>query len=79
VCEQAIPEGDEIWVCADSDLNPPEALVCNVIHLCVRCATDEPRIRHELRQIAADYDDDDPDHAAALRRMAESPIVRTEE
>jgi hypothetical protein len=75
VCEEPIPTGAAIWVCEDSDINPPESVICNVIHLCATCATDEPAIRQELLAIAANYDADDPEHATALRRMAESPFV----
>jgi hypothetical protein len=78
-CGRPIPADDEVWVCDDSDLQPPKALVCNVIHLCATCAQDEPAIRQELRAIATTYDTEDPAHAETLRRMAESPLVRMQE
>jgi hypothetical protein len=51
-------------------------MLCNVIYLCAICRLEEAKIHQELQAIATDYDQDDPEHAAVLRHMAESPLVR---
>jgi hypothetical protein len=78
VCEQVITEGP-VWTCDDHDLIGADALVCNAFYFCATCATDETQIRQTIWATAADYDAGDRPHAEALRRMAESPLVRTVE
>jgi hypothetical protein len=74
VCQTPIPK-KRIMACDDSDLVKPQSALCSVIYLCERCASDEPKIREVLREIAAEYDAENPDRAAVLRQMAESAVT----